>query len=343
MKRNAIRSVVIWMLGLSLLLTACVRAGRRSGPETAGADKAATGLPHSTAAAQPSTGTAAPESVAPAAESAAIPTKTAAQPSAESAGPEPTDPVTEPSQPPFQPLPGDTTVAWDPARADAFPPDAACSPWQFLTKWMCVEGLDFSDLDALGCRQLLLVSAQADGVTMRASCYEKDDGGSWQPVHSLLGMDGWVGANGIAHDRRRYSDTSPAGLWSLGPAFGNAEKPEGLRLAWRDVTPQSDWVCDADSVYFNTWQERGDPNLLEAWDYDDAEHLEDYPRCYAYACVIGYNLPPDPSPDRGCAIFLHCATGATGGCVGLPEQEMRRVLTWLDPELHPYILISGRA
>ena len=49
MKRNAIRSVVIWMLGLSLLLTACVRAGRRSGPETAGADKAATGLPHSTA------------------------------------------------------------------------------------------------------------------------------------------------------------------------------------------------------------------------------------------------------------------------------------------------------
>lgn len=50
-----------------------------------------------------------------------------------------------------------------------------------------------------------------------------------------------------------------------------------------------------------------------------------------------------PSPDRGCAIFLHCATGATGGCVGLPEQEMRRVLTWLDPELHPYILISGRA
>ena len=79
MKRNAIRSVVIWMLGLSLLLSACVRAGRRSGPETAGADKAATGLPHSTAAAQLSTGTAAPESVAPAAESAAIPTKTAAQ------------------------------------------------------------------------------------------------------------------------------------------------------------------------------------------------------------------------------------------------------------------------
>jgi hypothetical protein len=52
-----------------------------------------------------------------------------------------------------------------------------------------------------------------------------------------------------------------------------------------------------------------------------------------------WNAMPPAQP----AIFLHCATGATGGCVGLPEQEMRRVLTWLDPELHPYILISGRA
>ncbi len=328
MKRNAL--ILIWTCSLSLLLCACVQTPGPSGAATAEAVAEAAEPPVLTDTPPLPTAEAAAEQGPPdweAAESTA----------------EPTDPATtqaDPPEPPFRPLPGDTTAGWDPSRAEAFPSDADCSPWQFLTKWMRVEGLAFSDLDALGCRQLLLVSAQADGVTMRASCYERR-GGDWLFIDALRSMHGWVGANGIAHNRRRYSDASPAGLWSLGPAFGNAEQPEGLRLAWRDVTPQSDWVCDADSVYFNTWQERNDPKLIETWDYDDAEHLEDYPRCYAYACVIGYNLPPDPAPDRGCAIFLHCATGPTGGCIGLPEQEMRRVLTWLDPEKHPYILISG--
>lgn len=111
-------------------------------------------------------------------------------------------------------------------------------------------------------------------------------------------------------------------------------------MPWRDVTPASDWVCDENSPYFNTWQERGDPNL-EPWS-DDVEHLEDYPTQYAYACVIAYNTPPGPVlPDRGCAIFLHCSTGPTAGCVGLPEPDMRAVLRWLDPEKNPHILITG--
>ena len=145
---------------------------------------------------------------------------------------------------------------------------------------------------------------------------------------------------GIMHHRKRNTDTSPAGLWSLGLAFGNEAKPEGLNMPWRAITPNSEWVCDEESPYFNTWQERGDPTLAYTWN-DDVEHLADYQTQYAYACVICYNTAPYTIPNRGCAIFLHCSTGPTGGCVGLEREDMLRVLLWLNPEENPHILITG--
>ena len=239
-----------------------------------------------------------------------------------------------------KPQAGDTTQSWNPALAEAWASDGACGDAELLEKWLAVEGLTQCDLDARACRQLILVSAQpTDGVESLTVCYERETGGSFAAVEGLPRMHGHVGKNGILHDRRRNSNTSPAGLWALGTAFGNAEQPEGLKLPWRQVTPNSDWVCDEDSPYFNTWQERDEPGLLP-WS-DDVEHLEDYPELYAYACVIEFNRPPEVDPERGCAIFLHCSERGTGGCVGLPREDLLAVLRWLDPAKNPYILITG--
>ena len=235
---------------------------------------------------------------------------------------------------------GDTTPTWRPELAENYPPDEDCSAGMLLEKWMAVEGLTIDDLDRRGCGQLILTVAQpSDGVETIVICYERDDGGGFLPVNGLSWLRGHVGKAGIMHDRRRNTNTCPAGLWALGYAFGNEQPPEGLKLPWRQVTPNSDWVCDEDSPYFNTWRERGDPGLLP-WS-DDVEHLEDYRALYAWACVIEFNRPPDVIPDRGCAIFLHCSEKATGGCVGLHHDEMGAVLQWLDPEKNPYILITG--
>lgn len=251
-------------------------------------------------------------------------------------GPAPTDP-------PMPAIPyqiGDTTPTWRPELAENYPQDGDCDANMLLEKWMAVEGLTTADLDARNCRQLILASAQpSDGVTTLTVCYERGADGSFQSVPGLDRLQGFVGKSGILHDRRRNTNTSPAGLWAIGTAFGNEAPPEGLKLPWRQVTPNSDWVCDDQSPYFNTWQERGDPNLIP-WS-DDVEHLEDYPTQYAWACVIEFNRPPDVVPDRGCAIFLHCARTGTGGCVGLRREDMRSVLTWLDPDKKPYILITG--
>lgn len=245
------------------------------------------------------------------------------------------------ARPPITPQPGDTQHTWDASRADAYPADSDCSDLELLEKWMAVEGLTMADLDERGCRQLVVaIARETDGVQTDTICYQKQADGSWAAVEGLSRMQGWTGGNGILHGRQRDSNTSPAGLWSLGLAFGNAQKPAGLKMPWRDITPQTDWVCDADSIYYNTWQERDDPNLLEGWN-DDVEHLEDYINSYAYACVIRFNTPPYTVPERGCAIFFHCSKGPTAGCIGLPEADMVRTLLWMDPEQNPHILITG--
>ena len=247
---------------------------------------------------------------------------------------------TEPSKPAIPYQIGDTTPTWRPELAENYPQDGDCDAKLLLEKWMAVEGLTMAELEARDCRQLILAAAQPpDGVSTRTVCYERDADGTFRPVAGLERLQGFVGKNGIMHDRRRNSNTSPAGLWTSRTAFGNEAPPEGLKLPWRQVTPNSDWVCDENSPFFNTWQERDDPDLIP-WS-DDVEHLEDYPTQYAWACVIEFNRPPDVVPDRGCAIFLHCAKTSTGGCVGLRREDMYSVLQWLDPDKNPYILITG--
>ena len=242
---------------------------------------------------------------------------------------------------PIVPQPGDTAACWDMARAGDFSPDDDCSDGELLAKWLAVEGLTLSDLEDRGCTQLVLtVAREEDGVFTLTTCYAMEDN-AWHAQPGLTRMAGYTGSNGIAHDRRRNTRQSPAGLWALGSAFGLASQPAGLLLPWRDITPQSDWVCDAASPYFNTWQERDDPLITQLWDLQDAEHLEDYSVTYRYACVIEYNTPPYTVPDRGCAIFLHCSDHPTSGCIGLLEEDMVRTLLWLDPRENPHILITG--
>ena len=255
---------------------------------------------------------------------------------------EPTmEPTTEPpTEPPTSRQPGDTTDTFDLSRAEDYPADGDCGELELLEKWMAVEGLTWADLEERDCRQLVLCVARSDDpIRTRTTCYEKGPAG-WEAVEGLTRMAGFVGREGVLHDRVVGSYTSPAGLWALGMAFGNEDRPERLKLPWRDVTENSDWVCDFASPYYNTWQERGDPNV-EPWDQDEVEHLEDYPVSYAYACVIEFNTPPYTVPERGSAIFFHCASDYTAGCVGLPREDLVATLLWLDPAENPYILVTG--
>lgn len=241
--------------------------------------------------------------------------------------------------PPITPQPGDTSRTWNPKRAADFPQDKDCTPAQLLEKWMTVEGLTWEDLDSRDCDQLVLVVAHGTGT--RTTCYTRQNDDTWAAEPDLTNMKGYVGSGGIAHNRKRGTKQSPAGLWAIGSAFGLSDPPEGLLLPWRPITPQSDWVGDSNSLYFNTWQERDDPKISGRWNRRNSEHLADFRQTYTYACVIAYNTPPYAVPDRGFAIFFHVSDHPTSGCVALEEGDMVRTLQWLNPHRSPHILITG--
>ncbi len=250
--------------------------------------------------------------------------------------------IPQTGEPPF-PQPGDTTDTWDPARETDFPPDAKCNPRELLDKWMAVEGLTPEDLDARDCRQLVLaVCGAGDSRRGLVFCWEANDRGEWTLREDLSALPAWFGARGITHGRRQGTYTSPAGLWGLTLAFGTGEALPGTKMPWRAVTEDSFWICDNDSLYYNTWQERGDPALLDTWDEDDGEHLIDFGDSYRYAVATDFNTPPYARRRVGAAIFLHCDVKPTAGCVGLAEEDMIAVLRWLDPGEGPCILITGR-
>ena len=234
--------------------------------------------------------------------------------------------------------PGNTLATWDISRVDDYQADIFCDPSELLEKWMAVEGLTLEDLDARGCRQLVLVvlKRMTDYNTI-VTCYEKNSKGEWAAVDGLTELSGTCGTNGVSHDRYAGDRTSPAGLYQLGTCFGNEGKPKGLKMPWRKITENSVWIGRR-GEYYNTWQEVDE---FEEFDTGSGEHLIEYTSSYALACVIRYNMKPYMVQGKGAAIFFHVSTTDTAGCIGLPYNDFRSCLLWLNKSKNPYILITG--
>lgn len=187
-------------------------------------------------------------------------------------------------------------------------------------------------LDDIAGSQLVLVAAA--GSKADIYCYDKDDNGLWKLNTDIGTIKGYVGRNGVSFDKREGDGCTPGGLYGLSFAFGNSAKPV-TGLSWRDVTENSYWVDDPDSLYYNQWVE-GTDNA----DWTSAEHLSESPKNYAYAVVVDYNMAPNTVAGKGSAIFLHCKTESTAGCVAASQGSILNILKWLSQDKNPQILIT---
>jgi L,D-peptidoglycan transpeptidase YkuD (ErfK/YbiS/YcfS/YnhG family) len=115
--------------------------------------------------------------------------------------------------------------------------------------------------------------------------------------------------------------------------FGVYASP-GVRFAYRRVTGDYIvWDDDSASRAYNLW--------VDTRSGDAGRNPEPMYRLpsYGYGAVIGYNT--DRTPGLGSAIFLHVAhSGATAGCVSLPQSQLLAVLRWLDPGPAPRIVMG---
>ncbi|NEA37553.1 L,D-transpeptidase family protein [Streptomyces sp. SID13031] len=189
-------------------------------------------------------------------------------------------------------------------------------------------------------QQLIAVKARGTYATVTMWNRVKD---SWVPALPQTD-DARVGSGGIVSvDRRRQgTGTTPAGSFALTEAFGTSAAA-GSKLPYHRINADDYWVQDNSSAYYNTLRGRwagGFKWWLPESNQDGSERLANYSRQYEAAVVIDFNRP-SPVRGRGSGIFLHVnGRGATAGCVSVPKANMQQILRWLDPKMHPRILIG---
>ncbi len=219
--------------------------------------------------------------------------------------------------------------------SQAAPPDekqSSTAPAQRSESRLLTKGLEAcgADIASLETEQIILVHGTSGSRAEVVLC-EKQSNEVWRSVKGFS-FQGFVGKNGISRDKSEGDKTTPAGLFPLTLAFGTHSSPD-TSMKYRQITKKSYWVDDPDSKKYNQWVE-GNTDA----DWNSAEKLSKYSRQYEYAVVIGYNQNPTV-PGKGSAIFLHCGTNATVGCVAVDRDSMKSILKRLDRTKNPYILI----
>lgn len=236
------------------------------------------------------------------------------------------------SQPEKEPAGSEETAGQDvPKEPDEEEPESDSEePGETAAPELLVELLEEAGyiLEGLGARQLIVVRSSGNEAAVYA--FSMDEAGLWQQDFDKI--QGHTGRNGVTSGKAEGDKSTPAGLYTLTQAFG-VEADPGSLLSYRRVTQDSYWVDDPNSTYYNQWVEG-----TAGKDWNSAEHLADYAEQYAYAVAIDYNMS-SPVAGKGSAIFLHCGTRATAGCVSVPRSDMLKLLLWLDPAKDPAILI----
>jgi L,D-peptidoglycan transpeptidase YkuD (ErfK/YbiS/YcfS/YnhG family) len=186
-------------------------------------------------------------------------------------------------------------------------------------------------------RQLIVVTTPTWSSTSGSlTTYEKVDG-HWRIVHAALPAR--LGRSGFSADHHEGDGTTPAGSFPVTGIMGRQPDP-GVRSPYRQLVPGDCWVSDAASPSYNQLVSASPcvkPN-------EDMYAIGIGP--YRYLATVGYNVDP-VVPGLGSAIFLHRhqydsagRTVPTSGCVSLSEPDLLAVLRWLDPTLHPRILMG---
>ncbi|MGV1005304.1 MAG: L,D-transpeptidase family protein [Candidatus Nanopelagicales bacterium] len=172
--------------------------------------------------------------------------------------------------------------------------------------------------------------------------WERGPLGTWSRITAVAAR---LGARGLAPaaTRRQSTNTTPAGSFALGLAFGIKSAPSGTTVEYRRVTAADYWVYDPrDPPTYNEWV-RGRVRSA-TWRASWAEHLISYSKQYRYALVIDYNHALGEGTPRltgGGGIFLHVnGPGATAGCVSVSEASMRAIVRWLRPASQARIVIG---
>lgn len=210
------------------------------------------------------------------------------------------------------------------------------------------------DPDRVGdARQVIVVNAPSWNATEGTlAAYERTAEG-WRVVQPEVRAQFGYGGMVRGDRRRQGTGTTPTGVYDIVSAFGRKPNP-GTDLQYTRVDRDDAWTYNPRVPRtYNIYQDV-DRSWSSYGKY--VEELWDMGMQYDYVAVLDYNLPrgrittnargvrvtqDPPDTRRGGGIFLHVDNGRkTAGCISVEKSVMRDLLTWLDPEESPVIVID---
>ena len=158
------------------------------------------------------------------------------------------------------------------------------------------------------------------------------ESGSWQAVIGHAGAAWGIGLHGSGAPpghagpvKHEGDGASPAGIFAIDSGFGFDPLP-GTKLRYTQLRDTTECVDDPASKAYNTIVEH-----TPQADWTSSEHMRSVAG-YHYGLVIAHN--PARTPGAGSCIFVHVWSGpdeSTVGCTALPEADVHKLLTWLEP------------
>ncbi len=203
--------------------------------------------------------------------------------------------------------------------------------------------------DLLIGHQQLIVVTTSNWEEKKASLqlYERrDDGPAWTlisgPIPVVIGKAGLAWGIGlhpksskISPFKREGDGKSPAGIFSLGGAFGFACKMPGLKIDYFQLDEFTEAVDDPLSSYYNYIVNSKEITT----DWNSSEKMRSV-SLYKIGLVINHNFP-NPQKNAGSAIFFHIwrnENSGTAGCTAMSQENLTHLLLWLEKSKNPVLV-----
>ena len=201
----------------------------------------------------------------------------------------------------------------------------------------------------------LIISIVPDDKTIMGVMYkyEKKEG-DWAAVGkgvlTSIGKHGLAWGKGEMDDRvmrgfkkQEGDGKAPAGIFTLGKAFGYASKEEAdfIKLPYIESTDTYFCVDDVESEYYNSMVNTDDVNK----DWNSAEDMLRKDGLYEWGIFVNHNNTPMAASDGSC-IMIHVWRGQnkpTHGCTASAKTHIVELLKWLDPVKNPKLVQITKA
>jgi L,D-peptidoglycan transpeptidase YkuD (ErfK/YbiS/YcfS/YnhG family) len=151
------------------------------------------------------------------------------------------------------------------------------------------------------------------------------------PIEAMVGENGFAPAG----EKREGDGKTPSGIFSLKRTFGY-DKTVKTKMPYSQASEEDLWVDDPNAPDYNQWVKQGETSAAS---YEKMRREDDQ---YKYGIVIEYNTDP-VIKGHGSAIFFHVWKGKglpTAGCVAISEEDIIKILEWLDPKAFPLIMMG---